>query len=63
MRRDILIRNRLILKLYRKGVPRKQIPKLVVWIPEITYDTVRKALNCGGIFEWRTDRRKKPRPE
>jgi len=62
MRKDIRIRNLLILRLFRKGIPRKQIPGMLILKHTITYETVKKALNAAGIFDWHYERRKKLRP-
>jgi len=43
-RRDIELRNRLIIKLYARGIGRKQIPAYLDWKPLMTYEAVKKVL-------------------
>lgn len=59
-RRDIQIRDRIILKLYIRGISRKQIPYHIDWSPRMSYDAVKKVIQKlaqDGII----DRRRKPR--
>lgn len=55
-RQDILLRDRMIVRLYRQGISRKQIPLHIQWVPIMQYEAVKKVLQKFGH-----ERRKTPR--
>lgn len=59
-RRDIVIRDRIILKLYIRGISLKQIPFNIEWLPRMSYEAVKKVIQKlaqEGIIERRRKRR------
>lgn len=44
MRVDILIRDRKIHALYRRGIPRKQISAHIRWVPIMSYEAIKKVI-------------------
>lgn len=43
-RRDIELRNLQILKLYWRGVSRKQIAAKLKWVPVMSYEAIKKVI-------------------
>lgn len=59
-RRDIEIRNKMILRLYLSGASRKQIAAKLDWIPTMEYEAVKKVIQ-KMMTARRFDRRRTPR--
>lgn len=55
-RRDVWVRDRIIIRLYLRGVARKQIPQQITWLPVMKYDAVKKV-----VQKYFVERRKRPR--
>jgi len=52
-RRDIIRRDKIIIRLYVRGIPRKQISYHIDWTPRMSYEAVKKVIQ--------RERRKVPR--